>query len=120
MSKKIVKKEVKLQEAKNAPKKISEVKEYIYKNITVTLSINYAKNEVSVLENNSDKARHFIFQNRGVEYMQGWINVLEAVNYAVKEAKKDLEDYKTKETQKIEDLVNESIHKVFSLIKTTN
>lgn len=74
-----------------------EIKTIETKGIKIGVKINYDKGEVSLVERNgcfraSDwKDKHFIFAGRGLEYMNGWLVVLEAMQVAIKEAKKDLE-----------------------------
>lgn len=73
-------------------KKITETRTYTFNDINVTIRINYIENKISIVDpNNGYRDKQFIFCNRGVEYMNGWLNILEAMKSAIKEAKKDYE-----------------------------
>jgi len=73
-------------------KKIQEV--YQYKgngSTTVTVKIDYIKNKISFVEDNSEtwniKPKQWLFKDRGVEYMNGWINILQTMQEACEDAK---------------------------------
>lgn len=76
--------------------KIKETYSYTHKGITIYVRIDYINNKISILEcidglGSSFKKKDFTFINRGVEYMQGWRNILEAVSEATKDAQKKYE-----------------------------
>ena len=77
---------------------------YIYKHndITVTVKIDYTKGKISLVDGNREKHQEFIFANRGIEYMQGWLNILEAMQEAIKDARKRLEDELEERSKTIE------------------
>ncbi len=73
-----------------------EVKTIEHKGIKVTVMIDYDKGEVSFVEKQSYNSSGFqkkqwIFANRGLEYMKGWLDIIEAMQFAVKECQKALE-----------------------------
>lgn len=74
------------------PNKLVEIKEYDYNGIKVLVKINYIHNKVSLVESQNFEnfnSKKWLFAERGVEYMIGWVNILEAMKYAIKEAEKD-------------------------------
>jgi hypothetical protein len=68
-----------------------EIYEHIHKGISVLVKINYFTNEISLLENRTMQQKQWVFAKRGVEYMNGWITILEAMQEAIKHAKKKYE-----------------------------
>ncbi len=75
-----------------------EVRTTEHKGIKVMVKIDYDNNQVSLVEKNEQMfkdtlftSKKWVFANRGVEYMNGWLDVLEAMASAVKDAKSDLE-----------------------------
>ena len=78
-----------------------EVKTYEFYNIRVMVEINYDLKQISLVEKTSNcnyndfstKLKAYVFVRRGLEYMNGWRNVLSAINYAIDEAQKELEEY---------------------------
>lgn len=69
-------------------KHIIETYDFTKNNITVRVEINHSENKISLLNPNGYKNyKEYIFAERGVEYMQGWINILEVMQDAIKDAK---------------------------------
>ncbi len=80
-------------------KTIIEIKSIEHKGIVVNMEINHLAKTVSlvdfrwnadVLEDYLTQNKQWVFRNRTVEYMDGWLNIMEAMMEAVKEAKKEL------------------------------
>jgi len=72
--------------------KIEEIKEYDYHGIKVWVKINYVLNDISIVDNQSFSAfppKKWCFAGRGVEFMKGWQNILDAMKYAISEAEKE-------------------------------
>lgn len=71
-----------------------EIKTVEHKGVTVTLDINYDAGTVSLVyykdRLNEWQTKEWIFSGRTIEYMDGWLNILDAIKFAVQEAKKDL------------------------------
>lgn len=85
------------------------IKKYEFSDGTVIhVKIDFAKNKVSLVDQNGS-ATNFKFAERGVEYMNGWLNILGAMRYAIREARDELEAWqKAKEekaTQQIIDIM---------------
>lgn len=70
-----------------------EIRTIEHKGVKVTIRIDYDKGTASLMEyrNESWKKKEWIFADRGLEYMTGWQNVIEAIQVAVAECKKELE-----------------------------
>jgi hypothetical protein len=83
------------------------VKRYYYKGIGVIVRLDYSKKTVDLVE--WDKIaddyvpKHFIFTGRTLEYMAGWRLILDAIDHAVAEATKELNEIKDKETERFLD-----------------
>lgn len=71
-------------------------REYVYKATVVTVYIDFKAGKVSLLNgnNNYDEsksvAKKWVFANREIEYMEGWHDILDAMKFAITEAKKEL------------------------------
>lgn len=71
-----------------------EIYAHYYKGIEVCVKIDYSLEEVSLMDNrNINSAKQWVFQKRTVEYMNGWLLILEAMSDAVRVAKQKLLDY---------------------------
>ena len=70
-----------------------EIRTIEHKGVKVTIRINYDKGTASLMESvdGAWKPKKWLFAERGLEYMNGWQNVLEAMQVAVTECKKELE-----------------------------
>ncbi len=73
-----------------------EIYEHTHKDISVLVKIDYLNNKISLLNSKHrtieiNDFKHFVFADRGVEYMNGWLTILDAVSEAVKDAKKKYE-----------------------------
>jgi len=64
---------------------------------TIYVKIDFAKNKVSLVDQNGSNT-NFKFAERGLEYMNGWLNILGAMRYAVRLARDELEAW-----QKVQD-----------------
>lgn len=78
-------------------KKHVEIKTIEHKGIEVVVKIDFDAGTASLVEAQKGSMptvygqKQWVFANRGLEYMQGWLNILEAMTVAVKECRKDLE-----------------------------
>lgn len=75
-------------------KELLSIREYSFDDGTkLTVKIDFAKNEVSLVERNGNEYRdkNWLFAGRGLEYMNGWLNILSAMQYVIKEAQKELD-----------------------------
>lgn len=78
-------------------KKHLEVKTITHKGIDIIVEIDYDKGIASLVEASRNlqgkpyNPKNWVFSNRGLEYMNGWLNIIEAMKVAIQECKKDLE-----------------------------
>jgi hypothetical protein len=69
-----------------------EIRTITHKGIAVSIKIDYDKGEVSLVDQKDNyKGKQWLFTQRGLEYMNGWLDVLSAMTFAVEEGKKELE-----------------------------
>lgn len=89
-----------------------EVKTIEHKNIKVTVGINYFKGEIALLEYDTERkdfaVKKWTFENRGLEFMQGWQNILDAMKYAIKIATDDLAAFQKEKQNEAKKIVNEA------------
>lgn len=84
-------------------KKYLEVKGYKYIGIEILVKIDYEKGNISFVEsiphgifiepNYRFVDKKWLFANRGLEYMAGWKDILQAMEYAIDQASKELKSY---------------------------
>lgn len=67
-----------------------EIKTIEFNGIKVRVKIDYDLGIASLVEPDN-QPKKWVFASRGLEYMNGWLNIIEAMTSAVKEIKKDLE-----------------------------
>lgn len=77
------------------PTKHLEVKTYAHKGVSVMVKIDYDKGTISLMEKNhnmgsQDVPKKWVFAERGIEYMAGWLNILEAMSLAIGKAESEL------------------------------
>ena len=75
-------------------KKHTEVITVEHKDIAVTIHINYDKGELTLVENGNFggfNKKSWVFANITLGYMNGWLNILDAMKYAIEYGKKQLE-----------------------------
>jgi hypothetical protein len=76
--------------------KLQEIKTIEHKGISVAIKVDYQRGTASLVEIYSTYPdnypnKQFVFADRGLEYMNGWLNILGAMQVAVTECKKLLE-----------------------------
>ena len=81
-----------------------EIITYEYRGIKVTVKIDYDNGLISLVENQNGeyKNKTWKFAKRSLSYMQGWKNILGAMEYAIKEAEKLLSEYENKKKEEKE------------------
>lgn len=76
---------------------------YTHKGITVVLEIDCEKKNITFVErdhNGKYKPKKWVFAERTREYLGGWILILDAMAYAIKEANKLLEELDKRDEEK--------------------
>lgn len=78
-------------------------KQYTKNDINVVVEIDLEDETISLVDNQHGEyqGKKWLFSGRGVEYMQGWLDILGAMEYAITEATKVL-----KENAKVKELEN--------------
>lgn len=75
---------------------------------TIYVKIDFVNNRVSLVDKNGSNT-NFKFAERGSEYMNGWLNILGAMRYAVRQARDELEAWQAiqddKKTKQIIDIM---------------
>ena len=74
------------------------IKTYKYGDISIQVKIDFEENEITILDGKRNP-KQWIFSKRGLAFMQGWLNILEAMKYAVTEAGKELEAYQVEKAE---------------------
>jgi len=73
-----------------------EIKTYTHKGIDVTVKLDYDFERISLVKRESNglySSKKYLFAERESEYMNGWLVILEAMQYAIKEAKKEMDQF---------------------------
>jgi hypothetical protein len=66
------------------------IKKYEFSDGTVIrVKVDYENNKVSLVDKGGNNTK-FLFAERGVEFMNGWVNILGAMQYAIKASRDDL------------------------------
>lgn len=81
-------------------KKFFEREEYETNGIKVLVEIDYKNEKISLVEDigkGNYVPKRWVFASREVEYMDGWRNILKAMEHAFTEAEKKLEKHLDKE-----------------------
>ena len=69
-----------------------EIRTYFHVGIGVTVKIDYDGGQISLVEAEKGSmpikysGKQWVFTNRGLEYVGGWLDILEAMKNAIKEA----------------------------------
>lgn len=79
----------------------------------IYIKIDREKNKVSLVERDSNGAyvpKRWLFAERGLEFMNGWRNILKAIDLAVVDAQADLEAYnEAKKSEKLKGAIDMAI-----------
>ena len=103
-----------------------DIKTYEYFDIKIMVEINYELKLISLVESgmNLDESRNgpvmkpksYVFVGRGLEYMNGWLNVLDAMKYAIEQAKEELETYLAQQEKEKHDTTTEILLQATNLV----
>lgn len=103
-----------------------EIKTIEHRGIKVMVKIDYDAAEISLMEQQPNtvpiayKPKDWKFTKRGIEYMDAWVVILEAMQVAIKEAKKDLNTYLKEKEDKAIKMVDEMHEAVIKIGKKHN
>ncbi len=80
---------------------------YEYKGIKVAVDIDLEKKQISLVEKNNGQwqKKKWRFTERSLEYMNGWKLILQAMEYAITEASKELELAEKRDEEKFMELI---------------
>jgi hypothetical protein len=81
--------------------------------IKIFVKIDYSNNRIDIVEpeptrKGNFRKKDYTFINRGAEFMNSWLNILEALQFAIRSAKSKLEDYQ----KKIQDEKNDDVTQI--------
>lgn len=83
------------------------IREYTYKGIKVLVELDRVKGRVGLVEPDGEegyyKAKEWEFAGRELKYMNGWLIILQAMTYAVEQAKIEMKKW---EDEKHQDFVD--------------
>jgi predicted transcriptional regulator len=76
---------------------------YTRKNISVVVDIDLINKTISLVERkgNGFVKKNWLFAERELKYMDGWQNILDAMSYAISEARKVLEAFEERNTEEL-------------------
>lgn len=72
-------------------------KMYTFGDVAVAVRIDFKQKHISLIDTKTNGAKQWVFGKRELEYMQGWLNILEAMKQAIIAAEKELKEYVEKE-----------------------
>lgn len=110
-------------------KKHLELKTYTFNGIEVLVKINYDKGLISLCETVPHQTKcnettfankHWVFAERGLEYMNGWKAVLHAMEYAIESATNELKAYNIEVQKAKENEVCEILGMATEMVKGNN
>lgn len=71
-----------------------EIKAYTHLDVRVIVEIDYDKETISLLEQPQHRAhKQWVFSGRTLAYMQGWLDILDSMKFAIEQATADLEKH---------------------------
>lgn len=83
---------------------------YTKDGISVALDIDCESKTITFVERKGDghyKPKKWVFEKRGREYLGGWVKILSAMEYAIKEADKYLKELDSRDEEKFVELLME-------------
>lgn len=74
---------------------------YEYQGIKIMVEIDYVGEKISLIEkeNGQYRPKKWVFGERQLQYMDGWLKILAAMEYAIKEAQAELQVVVDKKTE---------------------
>lgn len=87
---------------------------YEYKGINVAVDIDLENKQISLVDRPTKgmqwQPKEWLFAERSLEYMNGWLLILDAMKHAISEAKKELEAAEERDNEKFMNMMI-AIHK---------
>lgn len=99
-------------------RKHGETKTYTNFGYAITVTINYDKDTISVVERELDgfSPKKFVFVNRTLEYVNGWRNILKSIESAITSASNELSEYRKLKDLDKEKEIGELAHIMHNVI----
>jgi len=98
-----------------------EIKSYQYGDISVTVKIDYDNQKISLVEKewNSPNIQNkkWVFADRGLDFKNGWLNILTAMKYAIEQSFMELESYNKMKAKEKMDSVEAVLTKATEIVK---
>ena len=91
---------------------IREIYSFNYENITIYIDIDYQNNKISLVEKNTFKEKKWLFAGRGLDYMQSWKNILDAMSMAIVEAEGKMKAFQEEQARRLAERVEEASKRV--------
>lgn len=88
---------------KTTPRLVEKI--YEYKGIKVGVRIDFRSKKIDLTEPDGQGTKRWVFAGRGLEYMQGWRNILKAMERAINAAAAELKLYVEQEEKEKEELM---------------
>lgn len=77
-----------------------EVKTIEHKGIKIKIKIDYDERTAALVEDDiAFDPKRWVFAGRGLNYMDGWLNIIDAMRVAVQQCKKDLLEREAEDEQ---------------------
>ncbi len=91
-------------------KPLAENYVHVYEGIRVAVHINYIEGLITLIDENPKnpsavQGKQWIFRNRSLDYMGGWLEIMDAMKSAVSEAADKLKAYQEQEAAEKEALL---------------
>jgi hypothetical protein len=80
------------EKAKDTVIPVKEILMYVHDGIKVLVGIDYNAGTISILDQDM-KPKKWLFNQREIEYMNGWRRILAAMNYSIDQAEAKLKEY---------------------------
>lgn len=77
-------------------------RQYEHKGVKILVKIDRYNKTISLVEREGNfRPKDWRFTDRQVEYLNGWRLILQAMDFAIVEAKKELEKFEAEDTEKL-------------------
>lgn len=101
---------MKKKQPEQSVRKFKETYIFTHKDISIYVKIDYRNNKISLVEpydkgKGQFQGKEWLFKDRGVEFMSGWLNILEAMQEAIKDARKRYEADHAENSKFLEDTI---------------
>lgn len=92
----------------------------IYKGYQFNVQVDYIRRKISFVESDMKTLKRYVFAERGIEYMQGWKDIIEGIRLSVDKAEKKLSNYLSKVKQEQEENAEEFVGSLLNIFGVKN